>query len=191
MKIRFEIVLVLFLILLTASVIFVFYIMAREVKGIENKANLSFEEKGNEVLNQNVEIPSGLNIITKIFFRIENNVKIYEFVVVIASFFLFFIFFSSLLELINLKPWLNIILGIILTLASGFSGLVKIAGLAVNDIFSSVVGIFLAIILTFIFFIVFMWAFSLVLGKIKKLIIEAKRQEGEVRIGKIKKEYKL
>jgi CBS domain containing-hemolysin-like protein len=191
MKFKFEIVLVLFLILIVASAIFIFYVMAKETAGIENKVNLNFEEKSIEVLNQDVIIPGNLNILTKIFFGIENSIKIYEFVVIIASFFLFFIFFTGLLELTNLKPGLNIILGIILTLASGFFGLIKIAGLAVNDIFSSVVGIFLAIILTFIFFIVFMWAFSLILGKIKSLVEEEKLKKGEIRVKRIKQDYKL
>jgi len=191
MRFKFELILILFLVLILASAIFVFYVMTKEMQGIENKANLSFEEKSIEVLSQNIEIPSGLNIITRIFFGIKNNVKIYEFAVIMAGFILFFIFFSSLLELTNLKGWQPVAGGITLTILSGYFGLIKIVGLAINDIFSSLIGIFWAIILTFIFFIVFMWAFSLILGKIKKLIEEEKLKKGEIRVKGIRKEYKL
>ena len=94
MRFKFELILILFLVLILASAIFVFYVMTKEMQGIENKANLSFEEKSIEVLSQNIEIPSGLNIITRIFFGIKNNVKIYEFAVIMAGFILFFIFFK-------------------------------------------------------------------------------------------------
>jgi len=187
METKNEILLFLFLALIMASLIYVLYVFTDQARIIDN---LSFKEKSNDVLVQDVEVPEGWSILSRVLFGVE-KAKLQEFVAIIASFILFLIFFISVLELTNLKGWQIALIAVILNLLAGFLQLVKIVGLAFFNLFNFLEDGFYQLIAAFFLSMVLMWLFSFIFAKVKQGIIKRKEARGEIRVKELKKEYRF
>ena len=188
---REEVLLFLLLGAVILSIIFMIHITTKPIKRLDNMFNMSFNERSNAALSENVPLPSWLKGFVRIFFGLKDEIKIYEFVVAAASFVLFFLFFSDFLKLTRLKDWQAEFGAFSLTVIAGFLGLIKIVGLALFELFGFLGNYFYQIIGVFLLVLVLGWVGSFAFIKIREKIRKEEEGVGKEKVSEkktIKKE---
>lgn len=108
-----------------ALIFLLFYSVSAQTNVSDLLSNSSVQNRTNQILEKNVEIPNELQIVARILFGLENNEKIdlQTFIILIALWFFIYLLIVSIIQIMPFlqdgKSW---IVGFLIMLLVGFSG---------------------------------------------------------------------